>query len=493
MLAYASIKRKCWAPSGGLQYFSIEELGVDHSMIELLCDQKKLDEELKILESKNFIYQHGGKLHVRHGFVVGWRQWKQMVPLVCFYFTGCEYSDRFSAIGNSALPVFQEMIKEFMQQHEDERRSCRKIILPALVQASKFSDLHWKRRCVDIVEQEGLQDLDTFTQTYFCVRQAFVLRSEGDWAASFRIVHERLALLEDRELDPRLNAVRGLLVHSLATTLWEREKFVDAASAWSRWKVNPTVPQSLFETRVSVKILTGTGKATLHQGDFVYAERSLKSALLQYEDSSRMYLDVLATLSDVYCELRNPSQAVCILRSNGIPEVSSNDRYYTNCKVSYAQALVCMRNTEEAEHILLNLEKRFAGDTHRDRHDRRRYIRVVLLLAQNLHFQAENPVQWKETVRRWTVVIESMSDFEEVSGWDFGMVFFSMHHAVLQSGATDSDWLAQGTSKFEQDGRFWMRGMTTYWHDFLLPKLPCVGIIERLLNVPIADKVYAER
>jgi hypothetical protein len=220
----------------------------------------------------------------------------------------------------------------------------------------------------------------------------------------------------------------------------------------------------------------------LHQGNFADAETSLKSALRQYIDGSRLRLDVLATLSDVYCELRDPSQALSVLRSNGILQDSSNDRYYTNCHVSYAQALVCMHKTEEAESILLKLKERFESDSHLDRHDRRRYIRIVLLLAQNLHFQARNSPQWKKTVERWTVVIESVYGFEEVSCWDLGMIFLSMHHAALQSGETNSNWLAQGTSKLEKDGRFWMRGMTTYWHDFLLPKLPRVDVVERLLR-----------
>ena len=89
------------------------------------------------------------------------------------------------AIRNSALPLFQKIIEEFIWQQEDERRPYRKVVLPALVQASKFSDIHWKRRCINIVEKEGVKDLDIYTMTYFIVRKAFILRLEGGWAASF--------------------------------------------------------------------------------------------------------------------------------------------------------------------------------------------------------------------------------------------------------------------------------------------------------------------
>jgi hypothetical protein len=245
------------------------------------------------------------------------------------------------------------------------------------------------------------------------------------------------------------------------------------------------VGQSLFETKVSIKILTGVGKTHLQQRDFVNAEKSLKSALLQYEDGSRLGLDVLATLSDTHSELKRPSQALTVLRSNGIPQTIRLDRYYTNCYISYAQALVCLHEVEEADYILLKLKERFRSDSHLDRHDRRNYIRVVLLFAQNLHFRPESLQQWEETVGRWTVVIHSTSDFDEVSCWDRGMIYLSMHHAILQSRKTDGDWLMRGTSELQRDGQFWMRGMTTYWHDFLLPKLPRVDGIERLF--PHAD------
>jgi tetratricopeptide (TPR) repeat protein len=482
LLAYASVKRKCWAPSGNLEDFSIDEVGVDRLTIKLLCDKKKLNDELKILESKQLIHRNGDEIRMSQGFVVEWKKWKQAIPLICFYFTGCEYSDRFSPIGNSALPVFQEMIKQFTQQHEDERRPHMRVLLPALVQASKFSTLPWKRKCIDTGEQEGFQDSDDFTHSYLCLRKAFVLRSEGDWATSFQVVRKCLALLEVKNLDPRLNAVRGLLVNSLATSLWEREEFDEATSEWTKWQAG----DSLFEIRASIKTLTSTGKSLLHQGNFVDAEKSLHSALRQYVDGSRLRLDVLATLSDVYCELRTPSLALSILQNNHILEESPNDRYYTNCYISYAQALVCMRKHKEAGSILVGLKEQFESNPHLDRHDQRRHIRVVLLLAQSLHLQAETPAQWKETVERWTGVIDLMTDFDEASCWDLGMIFLSKHHAALQSGEINSKWLAQGTRRLEQHGRFWMRGMTTYWHDFLLPKLPRVGVIERLLDIPKA-------
>jgi hypothetical protein len=32
--------------------------------------------------------------------------WQQLIVLACFFFSGCEYSPKFSAVGNAALLLF---------------------------------------------------------------------------------------------------------------------------------------------------------------------------------------------------------------------------------------------------------------------------------------------------------------------------------------------------------------------------------------------------
>jgi hypothetical protein len=470
LLCYAGSMRKQWASSGDLEDFSIEALGFDCSTAKILRDPERLKHELDTLEEMQLIQQKDGDIHLLQNFVLDWNQWKEMMPLVCFYFIGCEYSDGFSKIGSTALPLFREFIKEFTQSGADERPLCRRSILPALIQASKFSDLHWKRKCIDLVESEGVHSMDAYTYAYFTVRKAFVLRSEGNWDASFQVIRNHLTLLHTADQNPRMHAVRGLLVHALASSLWEREDFDEATTVWRTWKARPS---TLFEIRVSIKILTGVGKCMLHQGNFSGAVDSLQCALDQYVDGSRLRLDALATLSDAYCEMGKSADALTKLESSGIPNIDPNDRYYLNCHVAYAQALVCNRQHNKAEATLLRLRDCFGSDfSSLDRHDRRRYIRIALLHAQNLHLQANDASQWQQTISRWDTVIQSLVGFDEVSSMDTGMISFSKHHAMRRLGSTDVEWYERGVSEFSKVGRFWMRGMTTYWMDYLLSELP---------------------
>jgi tetratricopeptide (TPR) repeat protein len=486
LLCYAGSMRKQWAPSGDLEDFSIEELGFDQSTAEMLRDTERLEHELNNLEKMQFIQQTDGDIHMLQSLVLDWNQWKEMTPLVCFHFTGCEYSDGFSKIGNAALPLFKLFIKEFTQAPADERQSCRRIILPALIQASKFSDLHWKRKCIDIVESEGVHNMDTYTRAYFVVRKAFVLRSEGDWDASFQMIRIHLALLDTADQNPQLRAVQGLLIHALASSLWEREDFQGAAAVWKTWGATTTT--SLFEARVSIKILTGVGKCMLHERHFDGAVTSLRSALDQYDDGSRLRLDALATLSDTYCEMGMSVEALRLLELDDIPNIDPNDRYYLNCYIAYAQALVCDRQHKRAEATLLKLRDCFGSDLlSLDRHDRRRQIRVALLHAQNSHLQADDASQWQQTSHHWDTVIQSLVGFDEVASPDAGMIFFSKHHAIRRSGSTDIEWYKRGMLEFSKAGRFWMRGMTTYWMDYLLSELPYlteIGINRGVATVP---------
>lgn len=474
LLLYAGTKRKRWTPSGELEDFSIGDMGFDYAAIEILRDAEKLDRQLCLLESKSLIKRYGGKVHVLYNFDIEWAQWKQAAPLVCFYFTGCEYSNRFSEVGNCALPSFQGFFRAYQQQPEDQRYSVKNLVLPALVQASKFSDLPWKKECIDEIGSEDLQAMDLYTHASFVVRKAYVLRSDGRWDESSRVIREQLCSMNTNDLDPRLNAVRGLLVHSLASNMWEREKFDEAVTIWGQWQPPKCRNMTLFETRVSTRILTGTGKVMLHQSNFQGAMRSLESALRQYDEDVHPRLDVLATLSDVYCELGNPTKALEKLRPVIDLSKGQTNRYYRNCYVSYVEALIWTHNHEEAERILLGLKKHFGESSQLERHDRRRYIRILLQLAQNLHLRAKNQPQWIETVVRWRDVVASVAEFDEISCLDLGMIYFSMHHASLQSGTENSEWLERGISEFKKKGRFWMRGMATYWGGYVCSQLPCV-------------------
>jgi hypothetical protein len=67
--------------------------------------------------------------------------WQQSIVLACFFFSGCEYSPKFSAVSNAALPLFQNAFQRYKSLNQDQRSSIKPQVLQALLQASKFANL----------------------------------------------------------------------------------------------------------------------------------------------------------------------------------------------------------------------------------------------------------------------------------------------------------------------------------------------------------------
>jgi tetratricopeptide (TPR) repeat protein len=344
-------------------------------------------------------------------------------------------------------------------------------VLQALLQASKFADLPWKKYCIQSMEEEGLETLEISSMASFVLRKSFVLRADGKWNESSTLLRECMQTLTP--LDPRLNAIRGLLIYSLASNLWEREDFIEAEKQLRIWKPMKFMDPSLYETRSFVRILMGSALVSLHQGHFTEAKDLLQRTREQYDPESRALLDVTASLADVFCELGKPSEALKLLEPIIDLGACLSNRYKRNCYVSYAEASICLHNHKLAESVLVALKQHYETTPNLDRHDRRRHTRILVLLAQNLHRQASSIQEWQETSRRWEDVVNCMRDFDESSNWDFGMVCFSIHHTLIARG-DDSEWFEQGAAEFKKRGHFWMRGMTTYWKDFLRVRLPTI-------------------
>lgn len=472
LLSEAGKSRRRWNSDGNLDEYFAEELGLDPLVASLLRDDGLLDESLQTLESGGFLTRSSGRIKMLQFPNIGQLGRQQSIILACFFFSGCEYSPKFSTLGNAALPLFQSAFQQYKALDREQRFPLKTQVVQALLQASKFADLSWKKYCIQSIEEEGLENFDASLKASFVVRKSFVLRSDGKWDESSTLLYECMRTL--KPVDKRLNAIQGLLIYSLASNLWERERFIEAGAQLRVWEPTMFMPLSLYEARAFVRILTGSALVNLHQGLFEEARDLLQRAREQYDPESRALLDVTASLADVFCELGQPSKALDLLRPMISSRACVSNRYTRNCYVSYAEASVCLQNHGLAESVLVDLKQHYEATPILDRHDRRRHIRVLVLLAQNLHRQADSDIKWQETGKRWEDVVACMQTFDESSSWDFGMVCFSMHHTLIARGEA-SKWYEQGAAEFKNQGHFWMRGMTTYWKEFLGARLPTMA------------------
>jgi hypothetical protein len=477
LLKYVGTYRSRWTDAGSLQEYGAERFGLGAEVVELLRDDVKLESCLKTLESRN-------KITRSEKFITwidetpprtGEDGWEQAVLFLCFCYSGCEYSSRFSEIGNEALYLLDRSIGQICRSRTQIRPELKEKIIGSLIQASKISSIEWKQQCLSTIEELGLDGIHACTRSAYIVRKGFVLRSKGEWEQCIDITRKFLSTF--KEVGNKPNAMRGLLTASLAMSLWEAGDLpaaVNEAQSWMRqWF--PVKEMSLYEIRAYTRLCATVGTGYLRGGHFRLAEWSLRhaSASYDYHPSARPHLDILANLCDVHCELNSPEKGVRILAPIVKAPHNMDDHYYKNCCISYVAALICAGDYETGYDILRLLEDHQKNAKTQQRFTQRRTMRVLILLAQYQHRQAQDKTGWEETGRRWDDVLEFAKTFDEISACDLILIRLSMRDVCLQLGHCPVTIESETGSHLRK--RSWIPGMMTYWYHFISSRVPDVA------------------
>jgi len=359
----------------------------------------------------------------------------------------------------------------------------------------------------------GLENVDPDVKMYYAVRQSFVLRMAGKLDDSDQVIQESFSAnretiervnaiytLSGQELDGirdqitplrRFNAIYGQLIGAQAMNLFERAEFVAAIRTFKRWKLLPAASSHLedrcfYEARVQVKNLANLGLVNMTAGNYEEAQLELQSAFRAYDDGTGARFDVMAYLSDVYCEQGCPENGIYLLEPE-IKKIKADDhleeRHHRNLVVSYGEACICAGRYHEAEVMLQKVKRHFDSVPSIAPMDQQRHTRTLILLAQNLHRQAKDFTQWTCTMARWmeVVSIAQKCDVLSATSWDFGMICFSISHVALELGRREESrkWFRDGTAILNSRGRFWRRGMSTYWREFISQRLTGFGEVMR--------------
>jgi tetratricopeptide (TPR) repeat protein len=141
-------------------------------------------------------------------------------------------------------------------------------VVPALLQASKFSDQPWKRRAIELIELMPWSSLASHVRAYFAYRKSLILLTNRDLQGAKQAITTYFAYAKqlDSLADCRLNAIHGYLQHSLAWIAFKSDRFDEAlalADDWSPFCPNDsTLP--ICELRASLKLRKMRGIAKMH-------------------------------------------------------------------------------------------------------------------------------------------------------------------------------------------------------------------------------------
>jgi hypothetical protein len=381
-----------------------------------------------------------------------------------------------------ALPLFQALLHQYHKRVDTDLAAR---IIPALLQASKFSDQQWKRRAITIVELIRPPSLARHICAYFAYRKSLVLRTNRDLHGAEQAItgYHTEFKQHDGVLDHRLNAIHGYLQHSLAWIAFETGHFQEVLYLSGGWKPlcfnEGSLQPSLYELRAYLKLCTMRGMAMFHVTRYYEASEEFMSALKTYDERSRARQSVLAYTIDAYCECKDLERARMLsnaeferleLAPSTVQKAHFNDHYLRDVLISTAELYIRLGEYEPAHELLLSAKEYFEGVQVTVQNNQQRHIRVLVLFAQSLHRCASNIKQWGEVLNAWRAVDEVAKKYSIVSlkGWDYALVCLSIYHAGAMLNIACCSWLEVGSENLQADDHFWRYGMRSCWLEFLL-------------------------
>jgi tetratricopeptide (TPR) repeat protein len=476
-----------WSSEGYCYYLDAATFGMQEDLARTLNDEHELNKILDLLEAKGLtseIVSSDKTLLVSNIIgkvdepVAEAGDWKQAVLFASFFFSGCDYSLECGAKSvlpwKLALPRFQALLDRH-QSNIDSQLAAQ--IIPALLQASKFSTQDWKLQAIAMAEKMGASQLEAHVRAYFAYRKSLILRINRNTQAAEQAIQAYFAN-SHKATDSRLHAIHGFLQHSLAWLAFERGEFPEALKHAADWAPHPSQP-SLYEARVDLKLRTITGVIHMHMRNYRRARSYFQLCLDTYDVESRARQSVLAHAIDTCCELEDFDEAYKLstaelkrlhLEPSEVTVQDLDDSYLRDVLISIAELYLRSRYHQEATQLLRRLEEFYDRLTITAQKDQQRHVKVLILLAQCLHQRANDAAQWNEVLKAWDKVLQATHRYSVVDqiGWDSGMIAFSMYHVNTKLGSDDRAWLETGKKNFAMKDHFWICGMSTHWLGYIL-------------------------
>lgn len=496
-------------PSGELEPFQVEDLGLRPDILEIIQNKSLLDNVLGQLEDVGYLEQCDtdelGEVKLKSrdsskfGGVTaenGYEEWKQAMILACFPFIGPGYSINSSQYGLRALPLFRRLTQHqmFLPTNFDDKFA--NTIVSALLQASVYSDIGWKSDSVAIAQRiSSNKPITADLRARLALRESFVLRSKSQFEKAESVIDTYFAT-HTHAADSQLQAIHGLLWHSKAWILIETRKFKEAISVTSQWLPFKTLKSveevgklkilPLYEFSVVLKVLSAQGIANKHLGNWACAIPELRAAS-GTDTESRVRLPILAHLCDAYCESKQPEVAQKQLEKtfknleidplqHGIS--SLHNRFIKPLLLSYVESLVQLGQDQGVDILLHRIRQYFSHRSNTTLNEQRLHTRALLLTAQRHHRRAIGYNQWLDTLNAWRELESAMEQYDVMFGsrWDYAIVCFSLYHTgknlkmmqpkIPRMLQPDGSLLDKGKAAFEQLSHFWI--VQTHWVEYIL-------------------------
>ncbi len=329
------------------------------------------------------------------------------------------------------LPHLQHTFKEFEDWDGLKilSQAAKTDLILSLVEASRFSNIEWKR-CAIALAKKGLQQVgDYYLHACVAHRDSTICRILGDTD------HSALALSSfafdncQHKFSPRMNTELGWLALQSAINHIHNEELPKAIRELRTWQPLSAASPSKAERIVLYHTNIWQGRALRYQGQFSESLICLQKADLgsKHEESLEdARPGFICDLGDVYCELGNSSYAEHLLdkemkRLDDRGAKNSKDWYLL--QLSRAESLMGQERFEEAEALCLEIQPY-------PRLSKLDSLRLSIFFGRIYHQRSD----WSNARHYWTKALSDIYKFPLVNGHTTKAILHSMKEVLLREG-----------------------------------------------------------
>jgi hypothetical protein len=301
-----------------------------------------------------------------------------------------------------------------------------------LVEASRFSDMTWKRFVVGQAEVVvcGLQDW--YLQSCIATSQCSLCRIAGKMEQAASNLDKLGETGPLRITDPRTNSAVGRAAIQRSLNCVQVEDLPIAAKLLGDWSPLNQRP-SPMEEAVLVRKDILLGRILRFQGKFQESLEHLQRARKTTEQTKGLvfeedFRDIISELADTLRELDNPVASERYLRA----EISRRDQNFISApggsalELSLAEALFAQGHIEDAEKLCLTIQSQ-------PKLLKFEKLRLHITMAKILHSKSDN----EGALSCWSAAMGAIRKFHMTNGRTTRIIVLSICESLSRLGHTD--------------------------------------------------------
>ncbi|KAI4166538.1 MAG: hypothetical protein LQ343_007969 [Gyalolechia ehrenbergii] len=378
---------------------------------------------------------------------------------------------KYRQVAKLHLPHLQHTLKEFgdCQNLKVLSDSAKVDLILGLVEASRFSDVGWKRHAIALAKKVLQQVNDPYLHACVAQRDCAVSRTFGDTDRSALALSSFATDNYPHKTDPRMNAELGQLTLQSAINHIHNEELAKATEELRSWQPLNTTSPSTAERIALYHMNLWQGKIFRYQGQFSNSLACLQMALLETKHEGSLEdarPRLICDLGDVYCELGDPLYAEHLLEAE-IKRLDDRGRknFTDRCllRLSRAESLWGQGRLEEAEALCSGIQ----SSPHLSKLDK---LRLSTLFGRIYHTRCD----WSNARHYWTKALSDISAYPLVNGYTSRVILYSMKEVLLQEG--NLEWSTKYNDQIKEmkvikpgGCEYWIPGLGKWYQDLTRP------------------------